>query len=213
MFVRRLAVVYFLALKVCFAVGLPPDPDFLNWTNQFLKDYAGVEFESDASSRLETGLPMYKYHGANHDFYLKKATQGHPDVMLLLANNFLFGRGTSVSTTKAEYWYREAALLQHAYAQLATAILILQTHPKGESHSDLRQFLSLSAAQGIQQAQILLRHIEGKTTIISKVIPDGGNDAFNRAQKILRTHPSRTQEALQPLFHAPGRGQIGRAHV
>ena len=206
MSVKHLILVYFLALNLCLAAGLPPDPDFLNWANQFLEEYTGVKFESSPNSMLETSLPMYKYHGTNHDFYLKKASQGHSDVMLLLGGNFLFGRGTAVSTTKAEYWYREAALLQQPYAQLATALLILKTHPKGESNPDFKRFLTLSASQGIEQARILLRHMEGKVTRDEKIIHQNGDQAYARARQILDGEGPLTAQALRLLFEAASRG-------
>ncbi|MBT3785192.1 sel1 repeat family protein, partial [bacterium] len=146
-----------------------------------------------------------------HSFYLNKASRGHADVMVLLASNFQFGRGAVASLSKASYWYRQAALQRQPYGQLATAILLLEMDSSGKNSSEARRWLIESAEQGVEEAALILNHLQASLgqgeTVRGKELAKGLEKQFQKGKEFIELdNPLLTPRGLGLLMDAARHG-------
>ena len=179
---------------------LQPDPQLQHWILDTTRNLLGDSLISQRLlEELETmkvqAPAMYKYHEANHNLYKEMASEGHPDVMALLAANYHFGRGVDINPLKALRWFIQSAEKDNLQSQITASLYLLSGRAIQTDLKQSKYWLERASKLGSSLAQEILQttHVKSKTDDIKPKGKPTKIHALDRTQDKLHNFASNAQ--------------------
>ena len=156
---------------------LQPDPQLQHWIlhhgHKLLEDDKVSEYLLEDLELMKVQAPaMYKYHESNHSMYIDMASEGHQDVMCLLASNFHFGRGVAVNPVKALRWFIHSAEKGNLQAQLTAGLYFYNGIGLQRDTQQAFYWLNKAKAQDNHLAAQLLDKLEIQELTVGLLLED-----------------------------------------